>query len=243
MVCWHVFRKSGFAPCSVAGHSLGEYSALAASKAISIEDGYYLVKKRAQIMDEISMSVNGGLLAVLGLNLEEVKNLMTDFPAVSISNINSYKQIVVGGTKEELERFNSFLKSRKIKGIMLNVSGPFHTVLMEKAAGLIADEIEKISFNNPEIPVYLNYSGNKTLDKEEIKKGLVKQVCSPVKWVSIIENMSAGEKNMIFVEIGPKTVLKKLIESILPESVVLNVEDTASLENTIGELLNQNPSP
>lgn len=233
MACWHAFGKTDFTPCCVAGHSLGEYSALAAAKAISLEDGFALVKKRAQIMDEISENAGGGLSAVIGLELEEVENLLKDFPAVSISNINSRSQIVVGGKREELEKFNVLLKSRRAKGIMLNVSGPFHTPLMEEAAALLAEEIKKINFNDPEVPVYLNYSGVKTMDKEEIKRGLVKQVCSPVRWVSIIENIHSDEKDATFVEVGPKTVLKKLIEGILPGASVLNVEDAASLENTV----------
>ncbi|MBN1446090.1 MAG: ACP S-malonyltransferase [Candidatus Omnitrophica bacterium] len=233
MVCWHAFGKTGLLPRCVAGHSLGEYTALAAAKVISLEDGFVLVKRRAQIMDEISESAGGGLSAVIGLKLEEVENLLKDFPGVSISNINSRSQIVVGGKKEKLEKFNVFLKSRKAKGIMLNVSGPFHTPLMEKASVLLAEEIEKINFSDPEVPVYLNYSGVKTTDKEEIKRGLIKQVCSPVRWVSTIENISADEEDGVFVEVGPKTVLKKLIEGILPCSSVFNVEDTASLDKAV----------
>jgi len=239
MVCWHAFGKTGLSPSCVAGHSLGEYSALAASKAISLEDGYMLVKKRARIMDDISVETGGGLSAVIGLKLEEVEKILPDFPAVSISNVNSYSQIVVGGSKNELEKFNSFLKSRRIKGIMLNVSGPFHTPLMDKAAGLLGEEIDRTTFSDPGIPVYLNYSGSRTTDREEIKKGLIKQVCSPVKWVSVIENISADEKDVVFVEVGPKTVLKKLVENILPGSAVFNVEDTASLENTVKGLKGQ----
>ncbi len=233
MVCWHAFGRAGLLPCCVAGHSLGEYSALAAAKAISLEDGFALVTRRAQIMDEISEGAGGGLSAVIGLKLEEIENLLKDFPAVSISNINSPVQIVVGGKKEELEKFNAFLKSRKAKGIMLNVSGPFHTPLMEKAADLLAGEIEKIKFSDPEVPVYLNHSGVRTMDREEIKRGLIKQVCSPVKWVAIIENIAADEKDSVFVEVGPKAVLKKLIEGIIPGASVFNVEDKVSLENAV----------
>ncbi len=236
MICWNVFKKEGFFPCSMAGHSLGEYSALAASEVISIEAGYHIIKKRAQIMDEISRSIDGGLLAIIGLQLTDVENLLQDFPDIEISNINSRTQIVVGGKREKIKQFNSFLRGRKIKGIELNVSGPFHTSLMKKASRMLEDEIEKIDFNVPEIPIYLNYSGRRTTDVEEIKEGLVKQICSPVRWVETVENILLDEEIKVFVEIGPKRVLKKLIEGIIPEAQVLNVENFTSLTNTIERL-------
>jgi [acyl-carrier-protein] S-malonyltransferase len=236
MVCWKVFKEKGFSPCSLAGHSLGEYSALAASKAMSVEAGYYIVKRRAQIMDEISQDVDGRLLAVIGLHISDVESLLKDFPELEISNINSHTQVVVGGRKKDIESFGSFLKKHRIKGIVLNVSGPFHTSLMKKASQMMEEEISKIDFYEPEVPVYPNYSGRRTRDKEEIKKGLVNQISSPVRWVETVENMVSDEKNNVFVEVGPKKVLKKLIEGILPESLVLNVEDTASLENTMALL-------
>lgn len=236
MVCWHVFEKNGFLPCSVAGHSLGEYSALAAAKAVSIETGFHIVKERARIMDEISRKSDGGLLAVLGIQLQDVENLLKDFPEIEVSNINSPAQVVVGGRKTELEKFSVFLKERRLKGIMLNVSGPFHTSLMKEASGMLGKEIAGADFNDPEIPVYLNHSGRVTTDREEIKRGLVRQVFSPVRWVETVENISSDEKTGVFVEVGPKKVLKKLIEGILPGSLVLNVEDNASLANTTAVL-------
>ncbi len=236
MVCLHAFAAKGFSPCTVAGHSLGEYSALAASGGISIEDGYRIVAKRARIMDEISQNSGGGLLAVLGLPLREVENLLGDFPGIEISNVNSPVQVVVGGKKEELEKFSAFLKEKKFKGIMLNVSGPFHTSLMKKASEMLEPEIAGIAFNEPAIPVYLNWSGRRTTDKDEIKKGLAKQIFSPVRWVETIENMVSDDKPEVFVEVGPKKVLKKLIESIISGAVVLNVEDTASMSDTMDRL-------
>lgn len=236
LVCWYAMRKKGLYPFSVAGHSLGEYSALVASEVISIEDGFYLVKRRAEIMDEISSNMNGGLMAVIGLPLQEVEPLLDGYKGISVANINSYKQIVVGGNIEDLENFASFLKTRKTKGVMLKVSGAFHTSFMKEASSLLAAEIEKITFKNPVIPVYLNFSGEKAKDKEEIKKGLIQQMYSPVRWVDIVENINKDEGNILFVEVGPKTVLKKLIEGILSEVKVLNIEDKASLDNTYKEL-------
>lgn len=233
MVCWYAMREKGLYPVSVAGHSLGEYSALVASGTISLEEGFYLVKRRAEIMDDISVRVNGGLLAVIGVSIEELTTLLEDFKDISIANINSHKQIVVGGTKKALEEFSSYLREKKIKSVMLNVSGPFHTPFMKEATLLLAAEIEKVNFKRPEIPLYMNYSGEKTLEVDEIKKCLISQVYSPVKWVDIVENIIKDEKDIVFVEVGPKTVLKRLIEGISPDVKVFNVEDKASLENTL----------
>jgi len=236
MVCWYALADKGLYPACVAGHSLGEYSALVVSKTISLEDGFYLVKRRAEIMDELSLKVDGGLMAVIGLSVEEVETLLNNFEGISIANINSSKQVVVGGQKKNLEEFNSFLKTKKIKGIMLNVSGPFHTPFMKEASLLLEQEIKKVSFKDPEIPIYLNYSGKRTTDREEIKKGLIQQIYSPVRWVSIIKNITEDAGDIIFVEVGPKTVLKRLIEGIIPEAKVLNVENFSSLEITLKEL-------
>lgn len=236
MVCWQAFIKNSLLPCSVAGHSLGEYSALVASGVIGIEEGFHLIYKRAGIMDEISEKSDGGLLAVLGLHLQEVEELLKGFPEIEVSNINSLTQVVIGGRKTELERFNSFLKERKLKGIMLNVSGPFHTSMMKKASDVLEKEIDRITFKDPEIPVYLNYSGRRAIDSDEIKKGLVRQIYSPVRWVDTIENIYRDEKPEVFVEVGPKKVLKKLVEGIIPEMPVLNVEDSVSLAETLAVL-------
>jgi [acyl-carrier-protein] S-malonyltransferase len=175
-------------------------------------------------------------MAVIGLSVEEVETLLNNFEGISIANINSSKQVVVGGQKKNLEEFNSFLKTKKIKGIMLNVSGPFHTPFMKEASLLLEQEIKKVSFKDPEIPIYLNYSGKRTTDREEIKKGLIQQIYSPVRWVSIIKNITEDAGDIIFVEVGPKTVLKRLIEGIIPEAKVLNVENFSSLEITLKEL-------
>ncbi len=236
MICWHAFREKGLLPCSAAGHSLGEYSALAASGAMSVEVGFHAVRERARIMDEISRKSDGGLLAVLGLEVREVENLLKEFPQIEVSNVNSPAQVVVGGRKTELEKFNSFLNERKLKGIMLNVSGPFHTSLMKEASGMLESEITGTGFKDPEIPVYLNYSGSRTTDSDEIRRGLIRQIFSRVRWVETVENMYRDEKPEAFVEVGPKKVLKKLIEAIVPGIPVFNVEDNASLADTMAML-------
>ncbi len=232
LICWQYFsEKTQITPYSFAGHSLGEYTALCASGVFSIEEGFYLVKKRAEIMDKISEKVNGTLLAIIGISIKDVEKIIEEYN-LEISNINSYTQIVVGGKKEELEKLNNFLKDKKIKGIFLKVSGPFHTKFMKDGVELLKKEMEKIEFKNPKFPVYMNFSGQKTMDKEEIKEGLLKQLYSPVRWVEIIENMKKDGIEC-FVEIGPKNVLKKLIETIIPGIPSFNIENPLTLNNFI----------
>mgnify|MGYP001204057088 CR=1 FL=1 len=228
MVCWHVYRKAAPVPFAVAGHSLGEYSALVASGVITMDEGYYIIKKRAQIMDSISAASGGSMLAVIGMKLADLEHVLADFPGVEIANMNSDSQIVVGGRKDILESFNLYLRQKKVKGIMLNVSGPFHTSLMEKAGELISGELAKLDFKDPDIPLYLNYSGSRARDGGEVKEGLVRQISSPVRWLDIVRGIY-GEGCRVFVEVGPKKVLKKIVEGIVPDAFVMNLEDEGSL--------------
>lgn len=232
MVCWHIFKQKVCLPSAVAGHSLGEYSALVASGVLSLDEGFFIVKKRAHIMDEISSKVNGILLAVLGMNLIDVEHILKDFPEVEIANVNSDTQIVVGGRKKDIENFNLYLRQKNIKGIPLNVSGPFHTSLMRTAGHLLSTELDKLDFKDPKIPLYLNYSGEMARDGQEVKEALVQQIYSPVKWLDIIKN-SVNRGTDIFVEVGPKKVLKKIIERIVPDATVLNVENNGSLKTVM----------
>ncbi|MGC8977021.1 MAG: ACP S-malonyltransferase [Candidatus Ratteibacteria bacterium] len=230
LLLWEYFKeKTDITPFSFAGHSLGEYTALCATEVFSIEEGFYLVKRRAEIMDEISQKINGSLLAIIGINIKDVEKIIKNYE-IEISNINSYNQIVVGGKKEELEKLAIYLKEKKIKNVFLKVSGPFHTKYMKEAADIFKEDVEKVDFKNPKFPVYMNYSGKKTIDKEEIKNGILKQLYSPVRWVETIENMSQDGVNC-FVEIGPKNVLKKLIESINPQIPSFNFENQQTLGN------------
>jgi len=163
------------------------------------------------------------------MKLKDVEHILEEFPGAEVANINSDAQVVVGGRKGVLEKLNTYLRQKRIKGILLNVSGPFHTSLMKEAGDLLAPELEKLDFKDPELPVYLNYSGEKALDRQEIKRGLVEQISSPVRWVDIVNNIANGGIE-IFVEIGPKKVIRKIVEGILPGVSVFNVEDKGSLE-------------
>ncbi len=230
LICWKYFKeKTDIVPFSFAGHSLGEFTALCASGVFTIEEGFYIVKKRAEIMDEISQKVDGSLIAVVGVNINDLEKIIKNFD-VEISNINSYTQIVIGGKKYELEKLSDYLKERKIKSIFLKVSGPFHTKFMKEASEILKNEIEKIDFKDAKIPVYMNFSAKKVIDRNEIKENILKQLYSPVRWVEIIENM-VNDGTDCFVEVGPKNVLKKLIETIVPHIPSFNIENPQTLSD------------
>ncbi|MCM8810392.1 MAG: ACP S-malonyltransferase, partial [Candidatus Omnitrophica bacterium] len=155
--------------------------------------------------------------------------IIKNFDEIEVSNINSYNQIIVGGPKVQLEKLEKFLKDKRIKAIFLKVSGPFHTKYMKQASEKMEKVLREINFKNSEVPVYLNYSAKKTIDKDEIKDGLLKQLYNPVKWVETIENITK-EGIDCFVEIGPKNVLKKLIETIVPNILSFNIENPKTFQ-------------
>jgi [acyl-carrier-protein] S-malonyltransferase len=240
LVCWEALKKKlDFIPFAVGGHSLGEYTALVVSGTITMEDAFIIVKKRAEIMDEISGQVDGALLAVIGEPIDVVESMVKKFEGIEIANINSPSQIVIGGSKNNLQKIYAYLRKNKIKAVFLKVSGPFHTSLMKEAGKKLACELDKIEFQNPQIPLYVNALGTRVSDKETVRDALIKQLYSPVKWIDNITNMKADGTN-VFLEVGPKNVLKKLLEKIIPGTVVLNVENKETLQNTVEILSGKN---
>ncbi len=196
-----------------AGHSLGEFSALVGSGVLSFADGLNLVRRRGQLMAESYPGNQGGMAAIINLELEKIRAIISG-TGVEVANLNSPNQIVVSGKKEILEKLEKkFIKEGAKRVVFLNVSAPFHCGLMEPAARGLADEVKKISINRPAWPVWANVTGEKVEDPEEIKALLVQQVTMPVLWEKSIRNMaSAGfEKFFIF---GPGKSLRLLLRSI-----------------------------
>ncbi|HPP13144.1 MAG TPA: ACP S-malonyltransferase, partial [bacterium] len=231
LVCWEMIRPYLSGEVHLAGHSLGEYAALVASGALSLEDGFRLVWARARAMQEAASKTEGGMLAVQGKSREEVENLILDFPGVEVSNINAPLQIVVGGPLEKISSLEEHLRKEKVKAVRLRVSGAFHTSLMKEASAVLKEVLGQIEVKPPRHPVYLNYSGRQAESPGEIKEALVRQIYSPVRWVEIIRAMARAEVSL-FVEAGPRTVLSNLVQKIIPGSQTLNVRDRESLEST-----------
>jgi len=204
-----------FKPDMVAGHSLGEFSALVANNTLSFEDGLKLVYKRAMAMQEACELEPSTMAAVLGLEDEIVEAVCAETEGTVVAaNYNCPGQLVISGDVKAVEAACEALKERGAKRAMiLPVGGAFHSPLMEPARKELAAAIENTTFNTPSCPIYQNVSTFAVTDPEEIKKNLVFQLTAPVKWTQSVQNMiSDGATN--FTEIGPGKVLQGLVKKI-----------------------------
>tara|TARA_B100000401_G_scaffold211959_1_gene143076 strand:+ start:224 stop:1156 length:933 start_codon:yes stop_codon:yes gene_type:complete len=212
-----------------AGHSLGEYSALACSGAIKFEYAIKLLQKRGKAMQMSMPKGKGGMIAILGSDIDKIKNLLIENEnkyKCYIANDNSVGQIVVSGEIENLNLMSLDLKKNSIKNIKLPVSAPFHCPLMSKATEVMKEEINKTEFNTSNPSIISNVTGEEVNDVDKIKELLIKQIESPVRWRESVLYMKAkGVKKII--EIGPGKVLSGLIKRIDRSlfSVSLNTDD------------------
>ena len=212
-------KKGGIA--AVAGHSLGEFSALVASNSISFQDGLKLVKIRANEMKKACEINPGTMAAVIGLDDETVKKCCLKIKEVVVpANYNCPGQVVVSGEKRAIINLTRILNERGARRVIpLNVGGAFHSPLMLPAKKELEKYIQKIKFKKPLYPIYQNSVGNGVLSVEEIKKNLVDQLVSPVLWTQSINQMiTDGIKN--YIEIGPGKVLRGLIKKVNPDVYV-----------------------
>lgn len=210
-----------FKPDMVAGHSLGEFSALVAAGVLSFEDGLRLVSKRAMAMQQACEAVPGTMAAVIALSDSEVERICADTEGVVIpANYNCNGQLVISGEKSAVDRACVAMKAAGAKrALPLAVGGAFHSPLMEPARAELAQAIESTSFNEPKCPVYQNVDALPHTNAEEIKRNLLIQLTSPVLWKQIVENMVADGATS-FTEIGPGKVLKGLVSKIAPQAVI-----------------------
>lgn len=208
-----------FKPDMVAGHSLGEFSALVAAKAISFEDGLKLVYARAMAMQRACELAPSTMAAVLGLEDEKVEEVCAQFDDVVPANYNCPGQLVISGTNEGIKGACKAMKEAGAKrALPLPVGGAFHSPLMEPARQELAEAIEKTEFSTPICPIYQNVDALPHTSPQEIKENLLKQLTSPVRWTQTVLNMSRdGAKN--FAELGPGSVLEGLIKKCNPEAV------------------------
>ena len=199
-----------------AGHSLGEYSALAASGSLDFKRAINLLNKRGKAMQAAVPKGVGGMVAVLGVEIAEINDLLkknqNNFKCY-IANDNSKGQIVLSGLNSDLDKFIETLKLKKIKNIKLPVSAPFHCKLMDKATSIMKDEITNTNFEKPKNAIISNVTATETQEIEKIKDLLINQIESPVRWrESVIYMINKGVRN--FIEIGPGKVLSGLVKRI-----------------------------
>lgn len=218
-----------FAPDMVAGHSLGEFSALVAAGAMDFEDGLRLVSIRARAMQKACEMNPGSMAAVLALPAEKVEAVCAGFDAgaddpgkrgiVVPANYNCDGQIVISGEKDAVERACAMMKEAGAKrALPLPVGGAFHSPLMEPARAELAEGIENTIFKAPKCPVYQNVTARASSDPEEIKRNLLLQLTSPVRWTQTVRNMVADGAGH-FVEVGPGKVLQGLVAKTAGEGV------------------------
>lgn len=217
----------GVKPDGVAGHSLGEFSALVVAGALSFEDGLRLVAKRAMAMQKCCENQPGGMAAILGLEDETIEQVCESIDGVVVAaNYNCPGQLVISGADEAVDAACVKLKEAGARrALRLPVGGAFHSPLMEAARAELEQAISEVEFHTPVCPIYQNVDAQPQSEPEAIKANIIAQLTAPVRWTQIAKNMIAdGYDN--FVELGPGAVLQGLIKKVSPEA---NVESKSNM--------------
>ncbi len=226
--------ESGIVPSYLAGHSLGEYSALVASGALSLADGVRTVRSRGSFMQEAVPVGVGAMAAILNVEPELLAEICAEAAqgeVVSPANFNSPGQIVIAGHAAAVNRAMVIAKERGIrKSMLLPVSAPFHCSLMKPAADRLAEVLDRIDVSTLSRPVVTNVEGVANDDPDRVRELLTSQVCSPVRWVHSVEELIRLGV-ITFIEIGPGKVLSGLVKRISKEPSTFNLEDVAGLNS------------
>jgi [acyl-carrier-protein] S-malonyltransferase len=237
MAVYELIKNDTTAPSAVAGHSLGEYSALVAAGSLSFEDGLGLVKIRGELMQKAGTIQPGTMGAIIGLDAEVINEVCQSVESTGIvraANFNSPGQIVISGDIEAVRAAMDLAKEKGAKrALELVVSGAFHSPLMESAAEGLSEALKKAEIKNAQVPVYTNVQATATTVNSEIRDLLLKQLTHPVKWEQIIRNIS-GDNIQEFYEIGPGKVLtglNKRIDRELSSTAIGTLADIDSLKN------------
>ena len=214
-----ILLEENQSPNAVAGHSLGEFSALVANKTISFEDGLKLVFLRANAMQRSCENSKGTMAAILGLDDKLVKETCENFDGnVTAANFNCPGQVVVSGEVNAIEKIcEKFNEIGAKRSLILPVSGAFHSSLMNEAKSELKQAIDNTEFNQPSCPIYQNFTSTKTTNLDEIKENLNNQLTNPVLWTQSIDNM-INDGVLNFIEVGPGKVLQGLIRKINREA-------------------------
>ena len=221
-----------------AGHSLGEYTALACSNALTFNDALHLLHERGKAMQEATPVGKGSMIAVLGLDISEVNNLLktriNDEGICEIANDNAVGQVILSGNKEKIEVLQKDLKEKKIKSIPLKVSAPFHCSLMKPAAIKMEEKINKTIFINPSIKIVNNVTAKPEINSNVIKRLLIDQIFCTVRWrESLIHMSESGVKN--FIEIGPGKTLTGMVKRTIKDANCFSINSITDIKNLINE--------
>ena len=228
-----VLNEIDIVPDYVAGHSLGEFSALVANGVLTLEDAMYLVHKRGEFMIKANEGKPFAMAAIIGLSPDDVKDICEDASKIDVviaANFNTPVQTVISGSKAGVEKACEIATERNAKRVVpLVVGGPFHSPLIQKAATWLSEEMNNINFNETTIPVVSNVSAKTVINTEEIKNNLAKQVTSSVLWVDSIKFMIDDGVDT-FIEFGPKKVLAGMLKKIDKNVKVISIDTIEKFE-------------
>ncbi|MBM7644323.1 [acyl-carrier-protein] S-malonyltransferase [Scopulibacillus daqui] len=235
-----LLEEEGLQPDYTAGHSLGEYSALVSSKALSFEDAVFAVRKRGMFMEEAVPAGAGTMAAVLGMKADKLKEVCekveADGDTVQLANLNSSSQIVISGTKEGVEKASALAKESGAKRVVpLNVSGPFHSSLMKPAAEKLEGVLSAVDIHDAEIPLIANVTADLVTEANDIQEHLIEQLYSPVRWVESVEKMKEFGVDT-YVEVGPGNVLSGLVKKVDRRAAIYQVNSLETFEQTVQAL-------
>ena len=221
-----------------AGHSLGEYSALVCAGSLTFDDALYLLHERGKAMQEAVPVGTGSMIAVLGMKIKDINELLNsrnkNEGICEIANDNANGQVIISGNKKSVESFQMTLKEHKIKSIPLKVSAPFHCLLMKPAAESMEEKINNTEFKDPLFKIISNVTANSESKPNTIKKLLIEQIFSTVKWrEGLIYMSNGGIKN--FVEIGPGKVLTGMVKRTVKEPNCFSINSITDIKNFINE--------
>lgn len=244
VACWKVLGEHGVAPEAAAGHSLGEYSALVAAGALSFADAVTTVHLRGKFMQEAVPLGEGGMAAVIGLAPEAIVDVCAKVSEtagpVQAVNFNCPGQTVIAGATKAVEAACTALKEAGAKrAIMLKVSAPFHSTLMEPAAARLKEVLDKIDIHDAAIPVIANVNAKEETKAEEIRDNLIMQAAHPVHWEESVRHMIA-EGYDTYVEAGPGTVLSGFMRKIDRAQTSMHAEDIATVEDVVNKIKGEN---
>lgn len=239
VAAWRALEKKGITPDFAAGHSLGEYSALVAAGSLDFSAAVKIARKRGQYMQEAVPAGEGAMAAILGLSptdVAEVCKKAAQGEVVSPANLNSPEQTVVSGTAAAVKRAVEIASQSGAKrAVILPVSAPFHSALMQPAQQRLEPDLRAAQFNALRFPVITNVEAEAETSGDEAREALIQQVTMPVRWLDSIREMIAQDVT-IFVEVGPGKVLSGLLRQIDRSVRCFNVEDAASLQLTVDKI-------
>jgi [acyl-carrier-protein] S-malonyltransferase len=231
--------ERGLQPALVAGHSLGEYSALVVAGALRLAEAVRVVRRRGELMQAAVPVGTGAMAAIMGVGAGVVETVCAEVAhgeVVEIANVNSEQQIVIAGHRSAVERAVALAKERGgRKSVLLPVSAPFHCALMAPAAEGLAHELARVAVSDPTIPVVRNVDGGVTRRAGDVVPFLLRQVASPVRWTACVQRLAA-EGATAFAEVGPGRVLTGLVKRIVADARTAAIEDPDGLDKALGVL-------